>query len=101
VVGAFSDAIEEATAGASGHTDLREMARKAVTESLATFAGGDLPNLFGPKAVDFAASPVLPLLENPGCQMQRPQKDGLQLVFASDLPGDVADGASEIGLKLA
>jgi hypothetical protein len=52
VVGAFSDAIDRATARASGRTDLGEMARKAATESLAAVAGDDLPNLFGPTSAD-------------------------------------------------
>jgi hypothetical protein len=52
VVGAFSDAIDQATAGANGRTDLGEMARKAATESLAAIAGSDLPSLFGPMSED-------------------------------------------------
>jgi hypothetical protein len=52
VIGAFSDAIDEATAGTTGRTDLGEMARKAAAESLATIAGADLPSLFNPTAED-------------------------------------------------
>jgi hypothetical protein len=52
VVGAFSDAIDRKTAGASDRTDLGEMARKAATESLTAIAGADLPSLFGPAPED-------------------------------------------------
>jgi hypothetical protein len=52
VVGAFSDAIDRATAGASGRTDLGEMARKAATESLTAIAGADLPSLFAVTSED-------------------------------------------------
>src|SRR5215208_66082 len=52
VIGAFSDAVDQATAGASGRTDLGEMARKAAVESLAAIAGADLPSLFGPTSED-------------------------------------------------
>ncbi len=52
VVGAFSDALDRATAGASGRTDLGEIARKAATESLAAITGADLPGFFDPTAED-------------------------------------------------
>src|SRR5688572_12621574 len=47
VVAAFSDAIDRASSGASGRTDLGEMARLAAAESLAIAASADLPILFG------------------------------------------------------
>jgi hypothetical protein len=52
VIGAFSDAIDDMTAGTLGRTDLGEMARKAAAESLATIAGADLPSLFSPTSED-------------------------------------------------
>jgi hypothetical protein len=48
VIGAFSDAIDEAMAGRSGRTDLGEMARKAATESLTAITGADLNGFFDP-----------------------------------------------------
>ena len=53
------------------------------------------------EAIDLAASLVAVLLEHPGGQVQRPQEDRLKVVFAGDLPANVADGAPEIGLELA
>jgi hypothetical protein len=52
VVAALSDAVDVAAVGATGHTDLGEMARRAAAESLATVAGADLPGLFGPTSED-------------------------------------------------
>jgi hypothetical protein len=52
VVAAFSDAVERATLGAAGRTDLGEMARRAAAESLAAVAGTDLPGLFDPTDED-------------------------------------------------
>ena len=41
------------------------------------------------------------LRENPAGEVKRPPEDGLKLVLAGDLPGNVTDGAPEIGLELA
>src|SRR5262245_42921894 len=51
--------------------------------------------------IDLAASLMPVLFEHPLCQIERLQEDHLQVVFASDLSGDIADGAAEIGLELA
>ena len=53
------------------------------------------------QAVDLPAALVLPLLKNPRRQMQRPAKDGLELVLVGDLPRNIPDGAPEISLELA
>ena len=52
VVGAYSEAVNRATAEISGRTDLGEMAQSAAAESLANVAGADLPSLFGTTAAD-------------------------------------------------
>ena len=53
------------------------------------------------EAVDLAASLMAVLVEHPAGQVQRPQEDRLKVVFAGDLPANVADGAPQIGLELA
>jgi hypothetical protein len=52
VIAAFNDAVEHATSGAAGRTDLGEMARRAAAESLAAVAGAELPGLFDPTEDD-------------------------------------------------
>jgi hypothetical protein len=52
VVGAYSEAVNRATAGISGRTDLGAMAEGAAAESLAAVAGADLPSLFGATPAD-------------------------------------------------
>ncbi len=52
VVGAFGDAVNRATAGTLGRTDLGAMAERAAAESLAAVAGSDLPSLFGATSRD-------------------------------------------------
>lgn len=52
VVAAFSDAVDRASLGQPGRTDLGAMAQGIAAESLATFAGADLPGLFMPDAED-------------------------------------------------
>ncbi len=47
IVAGFSDAVERQSAGASGHTDLGELARQAASESLASLVGSQMPGLFG------------------------------------------------------
>jgi hypothetical protein len=56
LVAGFSDAVDDATFGASGRTDFGEMARKAAAESLAALVGADIPALFGPTAEDVRLS---------------------------------------------
>ena len=53
------------------------------------------------QAVDLLASLILPLFQHPARQMQGPPKDRVQLIVTGDPPGDVADGAAEIGLQPA
>jgi hypothetical protein len=47
VVAAFSEAVDRASVGRAGRTDLGEMAQRSAAESLAAVAGADLPSLFG------------------------------------------------------
>ena len=53
------------------------------------------------QAIDLAPPLMTVLLEHPGGQVQRPEEDRLKVVFAGDLPANVADGAPQIGLELA
>ena len=52
IVGAYGDAVDRATSGRMGRTDLGAMAQDAAAESLATVAGSDLPSLFGATPLD-------------------------------------------------
>lgn len=52
IAAALSNAVDEATFGAGGRTDLGEMAREAATEALVAVVGAELPRLFGPTAAD-------------------------------------------------
>jgi len=47
IVGAFSEAVDRATKGLVGRTDLGAMAQAAAAESLAIVVGADLPSLIG------------------------------------------------------
>jgi hypothetical protein len=52
VVAEFPSAVERHTGGASGRTDLGELARQAAAESLSTLVGQQLPTLFGTSPTD-------------------------------------------------
>lgn len=52
IVAGFSGAVESQISGATGRTDLGELARQAATESLTSLVGAQMPELFGPDPDD-------------------------------------------------
>jgi hypothetical protein len=61
----------------------------------------DALDLVSVQAVNLAAALALSLLQNRRGLVERPFEDRLELLFAGNLAGDVADGPAEIGPQLA
>jgi hypothetical protein len=61
----------------------------------------DALDLVSVQAVDLAAALALSLLQNGRGLVERPFEDRLELLFAGNLAGDVANRLAEIGPQLA